>query len=149
MKLAVVDSGVFAAGVFWRHEAHRCLKAWMLGIITPVMTEDMLDEYEVVLERVKQAHHFRTDTDRWLDALRESAMWVDGEVIGKRLCRDWRDERFIEAAVAAKCQTIIACNPELTDLDKPLGIDICIPREWLDTLTRSQRRRLSHKLPRQ
>ena len=47
MNLAVIDPGVFVAGVFWRHEPHLCLKAWLHGMITPVMTEDMLAEYEV------------------------------------------------------------------------------------------------------
>jgi putative PIN family toxin of toxin-antitoxin system len=142
MKLAVLDPGVFAAGVFWRHEPHRCLKAWLHGLLAPVLTEDILAEYEAVLEQTKQEHRFTTNTGLWLDALRESAVWVDAKVIGKNPCRDWRDARFIEATVAAKCQTIIACNPELTELDKPSGIDIYTPREWLDTLTRRQRRLL-------
>ena len=55
MNLAVIDPGVFVAGVFWRHEPHLCLKAWLRGMMTPVMTEDMLAEYEAELEQVKQA----------------------------------------------------------------------------------------------
>jgi putative PIN family toxin of toxin-antitoxin system len=142
MKLAVLDPGVFVAGVFWRHEAHRCLKAWLHGLLAPVLTEAILAEYEAVLEAVSRRHRFTTDTEPWLEAMRESAVWVDGKVIGKKLCRDWRDAKFIEAAVAAKCQTIIACNPELTELDKPLGIDLYTPHEWLGTLTGRQRRLL-------
>ena len=42
------------AGVFWRHEPHLCLKAWLHGILLPVMSEEILAEYETVLERVKQ-----------------------------------------------------------------------------------------------
>jgi hypothetical protein len=30
MKTAVIDTGVFVAGVFWRHEPHLCLKALVL-----------------------------------------------------------------------------------------------------------------------
>ncbi len=37
MSLAVIDPGVFVAGVFWRHESHLCLKAWLRGMMTPVM----------------------------------------------------------------------------------------------------------------
>ena len=58
MNLAVIDPGVFVAGVFWRHEPHLCLKAWLRGMMTPVMTEDMLAEYEAVLEQVKQEQQF-------------------------------------------------------------------------------------------
>jgi len=142
MKLAVIDPGVFAAGIFWRHEPHRCLKAWLHGLLTPVVSEDILAQYEAVLEQIAEKHRFTTDSGIWLDALRQSALWVDWEPMRKRVCRDFRDEIFIEAALTAKCQTIIACNPELTKLERPLGIDLYTPHEWLDTLTRRQRRLL-------
>jgi predicted nucleic acid-binding protein len=58
------------------------------------------------------------------------------------VCRDFKDEILIEAAVNAKCHTIIARDRDLTVLEKPFGINLCTPHEWLDTLTRPQRRRL-------
>ena len=61
MNLAVIDPGVFVAGVYWRHESHLCLKAWLRGMMTPVMTEDMLAEYEAGLEQVKQEQSRRRD----------------------------------------------------------------------------------------
>ena len=142
MKLAVIDPGVFAAGIFWRHEPHRCLKAWLHGLLTPVVSEDILAQYEAVLEQIAEEHRFTTDSGIWLDALRQSALWVKWEPMRRRVCRDFRDEIFIEAALTAKCETIIACNPELTKLERPLGIDLYTPHEWLDTLTRRQRRLL-------
>ncbi len=142
MNLAVIDPGVFVAGVFWRHEPHLCLKAWLHGMITPVMTEDMLAEYEAVLEQVKQEQSFTTDAGPWLDALTTSALWVEWEPIAKRVCHDSEDERLIEAALTAGCHTIIARHRDLTAVEKPFGIDIYTPHEWLGTLTRPQRRRL-------
>ncbi|HEV2327446.1 MAG TPA: putative toxin-antitoxin system toxin component, PIN family [Verrucomicrobiae bacterium] len=142
MKLAVIDPGVFAAGVFWRHEPHLCLKAWLHGLLTPVVSEDILAEYEAVLEQVAQEHRFTTDTEIWLDALRESALWVEWNPKGKTVCPEFRDQILIDAALTAKCQTIIALDRNLTELEKPFGIDIHTPREWLETLTPSQRRRL-------
>jgi predicted nucleic acid-binding protein len=54
MKTAVIDTGVFVSGVFWRHEPHLCLKAWLHGILLPMMSEEIFAEYEAILERVKQ-----------------------------------------------------------------------------------------------
>jgi predicted nucleic acid-binding protein len=142
MNLAVIDPGVFVAGVFWRHEPHLCLKAWLHGMMTPVMTDDMLAEYEAGLEQVKQEQQFTTDTGVWVDALGMSALWVEWEPIGKRVCHDFKDEKFIEAALTAGCHTIIARDRNLTVVEKPFGIDIYMPHEWLDTLTRPQRKRL-------
>ena len=31
MKLVGLDTGVFVAGVFWRHEPHACVEAWFRG----------------------------------------------------------------------------------------------------------------------
>ena len=142
MNLAVIDPGVFVAGVFWRHEPHLCLKAWLRGLITPVLTEEMLGDYEAGLERVKQEQQFTTDTGPWVDALRTSALWIEWEAIGKMVCRDRRDEMLIEAAVTAGCHTIIARDRDLTVVKTPFGINLYTPQEWLGTLTRPQKRRL-------
>jgi predicted nucleic acid-binding protein len=142
MNLAVIDPGVFVAGVFWRHEPHLCLKAWLRGLITPVLTEEMLADYEAGLERVKREQQFTTDTGPWVDALRTSALWIEWEAIGKMVCRDRRDEMLIEAAVTAGCHTVIARDRDLTVLEKPFGINLYTPPEWLGTLTRPQRKQL-------
>jgi predicted nucleic acid-binding protein len=142
MNLAVIDPGIFVAGVFWRHEPHLCLKAWLLGMMTPVMTDEMLAEYEAGLEWVKQEQQFTTDTELWVDVLRPSALWAESLSVGKIVCRDFKDERLIEAAVNAKCHTIIAREWDLTKVEKPFGIDLYTPHEWLGTLTRPQRKRL-------
>ena len=142
MNLAVIDPGVFVAGVFWRHEPHLCLKAWLHGMMTPVMTDEMLAEYEAGLEWVKEEQQFTTDTGLWVDVLRPSALWAESLSVGKIVCRDFKDERLIEAAVSAKCHTIIARDRNLTTVEKPFGINLYTPQEWLDTLTRPQRRRL-------
>ena len=143
MNLAVIDTGVFVAGVFWRHEPRLCLKAWLCGIITPVMTEEILAEYEAVLERVKQEQPFTTDTSLWLNTLRTSALWVTPIPFQEKVCRDPKDNKFIEAALGEReCYSIIARDRDLTVVEKPFGINLCTPREWVDTLTRPQRKQL-------
>jgi putative PIN family toxin of toxin-antitoxin system len=143
MKLAVIDTGVFVAGVFWRHEPHLCLKAWLYGIMTPVMSEEILAEYEAVLARVRQEQQFTTDTALWLNTLRRSALWVEPVRFEEKVCRDPKDNKFIAAALAERdCHTIIARDRDLTMLEKPFGIGIFTPREWLGTLTRPQRKLL-------
>lgn len=74
MKLIVLDTGVFVAGVFWRHEPHACLKAWLHGLICPVVSEAIFAEYERVLHKVKAKEHFDTDLKPWLDLTRTSTL---------------------------------------------------------------------------
>jgi putative PIN family toxin of toxin-antitoxin system len=143
MKPVVIDTGVFVSGVFWRHEPHLCLKAWLRGILTPVMSEEILAEYEAVLARVKEEQQFTTDIAPWVDALRTSALWVEPIPFEEKVCRDPKDNKFIEAALAIReCRTVIARDRDLTVLEKPFGIEILTPRAWLGTLTRPQRKRL-------
>ena len=142
MNTAVNDTGVFVAGVFWRHEPHLCLEAWLRSILLPVMTDEIMTEYEKVLERVKREQRFRTETGPWLEALRSSALWATPVAMGRKVCRDRKDDKFIEAALAVGSRTVIARDRDLTVLQKPFGVAMQTPRAWLATLTRSQRRAL-------
>ena len=63
MNLAVIDTGVFVAGVFWRHEPHLCLKAWLhAGYDAGDDRGNSWPNTRRCLERVKQEQHFTTDT---------------------------------------------------------------------------------------
>jgi putative PIN family toxin of toxin-antitoxin system len=144
VKLAVVDTGVFVAGVFWRHEPHLCLRAWLQGIMLPVISEAIVAEYEEVLERLNRQEGFETDTDLWVTTIRSSALWVTPVQLAEPVCRDAKDDKFMEAALAAKSCVIIARDRDLAVLEKPFGISIFTPRAWLSTLTRGERRRLAY-----
>jgi putative PIN family toxin of toxin-antitoxin system len=145
MKLAVIDTAVFVAGVFfWRHEPRLCLKAWLHGVLTPVMSEEIIAEYEAALEHVRQEQPFVVNTALWLDTLRTSALWVEPIPFEEKVCRDRKDNKFIEAALGERdCYTIISRDRDLMLLEKPFNIDILTPRQWLETLTRPQRKRLN------
>jgi predicted nucleic acid-binding protein len=101
MKAAVIDTGVFVAGVFWHHEPCLRLKAWLRGILLPVVSEEIFAECAVVLERVKQEQHFTSDTDLWLERPRALALWATLSSLGQRVCRDPKDDKFISAALPA------------------------------------------------
>ena len=73
MKPAVLDTGVFVAGVFWRHEPHACLKAWLADLICPVVSHEIFEEYERVLHEVKTRERFDTEIEPWLNAMHTSA----------------------------------------------------------------------------
>ena len=142
MKLIVLDTGVVVAGVFWRHEPHACLMAWLNGLICPVVSEGVFAEYERVLHEVKEEEGFDTDIESCLDTMRSSALWVTPVKLREPVCRDPSDDKFIEAALAAGTRTLIARDPDLTVLQKPFGIEILTPRAWLSRLPRAQRRLL-------
>lgn len=142
MKFIVLDTGVFVAGVFRRHEPHACLKAWLRGLICLGVSEDISAEYERVLREVKTKERFDTDFKPWLKLAQTSALWVTPVKWREPVCRDRHDDKLIEALWAAGAQTLIARDPDLTILQKPFGIEILPPRAWLSRLPRAQRRLL-------
>lgn len=94
------------------------------------------------LEDVKREEGLATDLSPWLEALKTSTVWVKPAPLGRSVCRDPTDDKFIEAALAAGARTLIARDPDLTVLEKSFGIEILTPRAWLSRLPRAQRRLL-------
>lgn len=142
MNLAVLDTGVLVAGVFWRHEPHQCVQAWLRGWVTMAVSEPVFSEYERVLFEVKAEQGFGLDLEPWLEAVRSTACWVVPTALAEPVCRDPKDDMLIETALAAGARTIIARDSDLTVLEKPFGIRVLTPRQWLATLAREHRRRL-------
>ena len=137
-----MDTGVLVAGSFWRHEPYRCVQAWVEELVTLAVSEAIFSEYERVLREVKAEQGFGTELQPWLEDLRNSAFWVVPTTLAQPVCRDPKDDIMIEAALAAGAKTIIARDADLTVLEKPFGIRILTPRQWLATLPREQRRKL-------
>lgn len=142
MKLAVIDTGVFVSRLFWRAESHKVQRAWLRNIIQPVLSETIFDEYERIALRVKRQERMSLDPVPFLAELRGAALWVELEPLGKKVCRDPKDDMFIEAALAARALTVIARDQDLSVLQKPFGISIVTPRRWLSQLSRAERRAL-------
>jgi len=135
-----MDTGVFVAGVFWRSEPHKSLKAWLLGMVSLVVTDAIYEEYERTLRRVKLQQGFDTDLAPWLTLVRDYGVWSTPDVLPSPVCRDPKDDIMIEAALAGQARTIIARDRDLTTLEKPFGIHVVTPRQWLGTLPRATRR---------
>lgn len=142
MELGVIDTGVVIAGIFWRNEPHRVLRAVALGFLRPVLTEAVFDEYVRAAWRLKEREQLAQDPSQWLEAFQTAACWVSPVPLGEPVCRDRKDDKFIAAALGAESRLLIARDQDLTTLEKPFGIAILTPRAFLATLSRSERRQL-------
>ncbi len=139
----VIDTGVLVAGIYWRHEPHLCVRAWLRGLVVPVVSDPIYSEYDRVLHEVKAEQGFQTDLEPWLAAIRKSALWITPAALAGQVCRDANDDKFISAVLAAGAKTLIARDRDLTSLKKPFGIAILTPRQFLATLPRTARRKLA------
>ena len=142
MRVGVVDTGVFVAGIYWRNEPHKILRAVALGLLQPVLTEPVFDEYVRAAWRLREHERLRPEPTPWLETFQTNAIWVSPVVLREPVCRDHKDDKFIEAALGAECDFVVARDRDLTVLEKPFGIAILTPRAFLAGLSRTDRRRL-------
>ena len=142
MTTLVIDTGVLVAGLYWHNEAHRCLQAWHHGLFHLAVSDAIFDEYQRVAWRVKKAEGLSGDPEPLLGLIQERALWVLPEPLTRQVCRDPKDDKFIEAALAARAPLLLARDADLTDLEKPFGVEIVTPRQFLGRLSRQVRRQL-------
>lgn len=137
-----MDTGVLVAGLYWRNEAHQCLQAWQQGVYNLAISDAVFEEYERVAFRVKEKERLSGDPEPMLRLIQDRALWIHPEPLGSPVCRDPKDDKFIEVALAAKAHLLLARDPDLTVLEKPFGIEIVTPRQFLARLPRHVRRQL-------
>lgn len=69
----------------------------------------------------------------WIEAVARN---VEPVAFTSRLSRDQSDNVFIGCALAAKAQFIVTHDPDLLVLEKPFGIEILRPREFLRKISK-------------
>ena len=139
MRRVVVDTGVLVAGIYWRTEPHQVLRAWLPGAFTLVVTEEIWTEYLDVAWRVKFKAGLAASPEEWLRLVQVRADWAEPAELKARVGRDHKDQCFFQAAVGGNASVIVAWDPHFTDRERPLGITILTPRQFLNTVPRALR----------
>ena len=132
--IVVLDTGVIVSGIFWRNEPRRCLVALGKRRFTLAVTEPVLDEYVSTVWDVKREEELALNPAPWLQWLAACARCVTPGPLPKQTCRDARDDKFLACALAARATLIVSRDQDLLVLEKPFGIEIITPRQFLGRL---------------
>lgn len=132
--IAVRDTGVVISGIFWRNEPHRCPVALGRRRFTLAVTEPVLDEYVSTVWDVKHEENLAPNPEPWLQWLASCARFVAPSPLPKQTCRDAKDDKFLACALAAGARLIVSRDQDLLALEKPFGIEIVTPRQFLGRL---------------
>ena len=130
----VLDANVVVAGVCWQGEGWLCLvnlarrHAFAYGTLATV-TETR--ETALRLIQQKQPTHNAAGRLTWY---LEKVRLVEPAPLGKRRSRDSTDDRYLEAALAARVAVIVTYDRDLLVLEKPFGIGIVRPTTFLQML---------------
>lgn len=128
---AILDTNVFISGIFFSGPPSQILKAWANKKFQLVLSQPKLDEYQRVSEELSSKFS-SIDISQILDFVMIHELFVDTRDISITVCDDPDDDKFIECALAGKCEIIISGNKHLLKLSKYRGVAILALRDFVD-----------------
>ena len=126
----VADTNVIISAIFWPGESRRCLALWAKRRFHLAVTVPVLEEYGDVARRVA-AKLPEVNPEPWLNWIERKAKVYEPAPVGKQRSRDPDDDPFLACALASGAKVIISKDNDLLILEKPFGIEILTPRQFL------------------
>jgi putative PIN family toxin of toxin-antitoxin system len=130
----VFDANVITAGVGWHGEGWLCLVKLARRQVVAFGTEQTLLETRETVFRIinelRPTHNAAGRLTWYLDRVKR----VQAAPLGKQRSRDAKDDPYLAAALAARAHVIVTYDKDLLDLEKPFGIRIVRPGEFLKIL---------------
>lgn len=127
----VIDTNVFVGGVFFTGPPHQILRAWRDGKIDVVLSEEILEEYKRVGDKLV-GRFPGVDLDPFLNLLTIKAEIINAPDLPRPVCDDPDDDRFLACAVASKCKMIISGDRHLVKVSGYKGVKVLRPRSFVD-----------------
>jgi uncharacterized protein len=129
----VVDTNVFASGVFWKGPPYQILQAWERGQIKLVVSPPILDEYRRVLIELA-VHRPGVKYERSLELVGLHAEVVTALAFARPVCTDPDDDIFLATALSAGVEYIVSGDKALLAQNGFRGLHVVPPRAFLSQL---------------
>ncbi|MEW6303564.1 MAG: putative toxin-antitoxin system toxin component, PIN family [Verrucomicrobiota bacterium] len=137
-RRVVLDTSTVISGIFWRNESYRCLVAFahrrFLLCVSPPIVEEYTRVAAITRKALMEQGRKTCDQKPWLGWLAAKALWFSPHEFAEPVCRDPKDDTFLECAVSAGATIIVSRDEDLLALEKPFGMEIMTPRAFLSRL---------------
>ena len=144
--IAVLDTSVVLAAIFFRTDSYRCLVAFARRQYQLAATRDIFKEYHEACAEFKRRSGRAEKPELVLDWLYRKARLVDPVLLSGKLSRDPTDNKFFECALAGGAEYVVSRDRDLLALEKPFGIAMVSDTEFLRRLRqRTKTRRFRGK----
>jgi len=131
MTVVVFDSSVVVQAIYWpQSTARRALAGLARRQFRTAVTAALLAEYVYGAERLR-ARFTDVNPSGAISWLRAKSRVVDPAPLGRQRSRDPKDDPVLACAVAAGAAYVISQDRDLLDLEKPFGIAIVTPVQFL------------------
>jgi uncharacterized protein len=128
---AVYDCNVIVSGIGWAGSARNCLKLVAERRVFPFVTEEILAEYEVSAQEILAEEVPGLDPRPKLKWIKSKFILIRPYSLGKPRSRDAKDDIYLACAIAASAPYLITYDRDLLVLEKPFGVQILRPPEFL------------------
>ncbi len=136
MKIkAVLDTNVVISGIFWKGAPFEILEAWQSRRFLLVISPPILDEYRRVLDEMTK-HRPISVLRSILEIIELHSEMVTPARFPKSVCSDPDDDKFLEAALAARADYVVTGDAALLKIKDHQGIQIVRPRQFLALMPR-------------
>lgn len=134
----IIDTNVWLSGILWGGVPGEILKTWRNNIelkddnFTIVFSKEILKEiWEKLKEIARRADEDIYTLKEWLDIIEDQGEFVEpSEKVS--VCRDEKDNKFLEAALASNADFLITGDKDLLVLKKYKKTKIITPRRFLE-----------------
>ena len=127
----VLDTNTVVSALLFSGISSKLVSLWQKGLITPLLSREILDEYLRVLSYPK----FDLSEGEIKELIQEEILPYAEVVKPKRrlrvVQRDPSDNKFVECAVAGKARVIISGDKELLSFGRYRQIRIQSPAQFL------------------
>ncbi|VEN74763.1 putative toxin-antitoxin system toxin component, PIN family [Candidatus Desulfarcum epimagneticum] len=130
MKI-ILDTNVLISGIFFSGPPSRILKEWRNKRFEIALCEKILSEYQRVADELSHKYP-QIDTAPIIEWVADHGQLIDTEGVDISVCEDPDDDKFIECAIAGKCDIIVSGDKHLLKLAGYKGVGILKPREFVD-----------------
>jgi uncharacterized protein len=132
---AILDTNVFISGVFWKGPPFEILKAWQEQRFRLAISPPILDKYRRVLDEMMKKRPVPVLTSI-LRIIELHSEMVEPVSFAQPVCSDPDDDKFLEAALAARAGYVVSGDAALLKVKQYRGIEIVRPRQFVDLLSR-------------
>lgn len=137
MIRVVVDTNVFISS-FFGGNPRKVIDLWKKGHIVLCLSPGIVDEYIEVLERLGLQDENELQELLKIFAQGHNILFSASTPELKIIKSDKDDDKFIECAVALKCQYVISGDKHLKSIQDFMGIRILSPKDFLEKFRKSE-----------
>ncbi len=131
MVKVVIDTNVFISS-FFGGIPRAIIDQWKNGEITLCISQDIIEEYFEVLNRLGLEDKNEIDLLCRLFAEGYHSIFAAKTPRLNVVIDDPDDDKFLECAVALDCKMVVSGDKHLKDIKKYIDIEILSPREFIN-----------------